>query len=137
MGYPKYGSNQIKCGKKSCGWQGYETDLAKKPLKSGGLSCCQSVCPRCGYESYIFIREKEVAVGATEERTMLNEILPLNPDTTVMEDWLNSWVKCTCGCRRKVKNCKRYIETESWEMPWIKYEVCICPKCGNDMEENE
>ena len=50
--------------------------------------------------------------------------------------WLNSWVKCSCGCRRKVKNCKRYIETESWEMPWIKYEICVCPKCGNDMEES-
>lgn len=31
--------------------------------------------------------------------------------------------------------CESFIETESWEMPWIKYRVYICPYCGADCEE--
>lgn len=57
--------------------------------------------------------------------------------TTARDRWLTSKVKCPkCRCTRMVKNCERYVETESWEMPWIEYEVCICPKCGSDMEDN-
>lgn len=52
------------------------------------------------------------------------------------EHYLNSKMKCSkCKCIRKVKNCKVYVERESWEMPWIIYEVRVCPKCGHDMEE--
>jgi|AMWB02.1.fsa_nt_gi hypothetical protein len=50
--------------------------------------------------------------------------------------YLNSKVKCpNCKCIRKVKNCETYTEQESWELSWITYEVCVCPKCGYDMEE--
>lgn len=57
-------------------------------------------------------------------------------DEEARDHWLASKVKCPkCRCTRMVKNCERYVETESWEMPWIKYEVCICQKCGHDMEE--
>jgi len=66
----------------------------------------------------------------------IDELVPDDLGLSAREYYLNSRVKCVnCRCVRKVKNCKRYIETESWEMPWIKYEVCVCPKCGSDMEE--
>ena len=67
----------------------------------------------------------------------VNEVLLLSPSKETERKWyLNSKVRCSsCKKIRKVKNCKRYIETESWEMSHIEYEVCVCPKCGNDMEE--
>ena len=65
------------------------------------------------------------------------EITPLHDDEkSEREAYLNSYATCpNCRCRRKLKNLKSYIETESWEMPWIRYAVYICPKCGTDMEE--
>jgi len=72
MSLPKYGTAPIKCAKRGCKWRGYETQLAKKsdPLHSS-LSATRSICPSCGYDSYLFMTEKEITAWEKEKQLPL------------------------------------------------------------------
>lgn len=52
--YPKYGTSQITCGKRKCGWTGTELELSGVPHKKmPGVT--QNVCPKCGNDNYVFV----------------------------------------------------------------------------------
>ena len=58
MSYPAWGTAPIKCGKRKCDWTGKETDLKEVPF-SGFKDCTKNVCPKCGCDSYEFVKVKE------------------------------------------------------------------------------
>lgn len=58
MTYPKYGTTPIRCGRRGCTWTGFETDLKSAP-HSKWRDATISVCPKCGCESYRFVRTKK------------------------------------------------------------------------------
>jgi hypothetical protein len=69
MSRPAWGTAPIRCGKIKCKWRGYETDLVSVPHKKfSHLGVSSSVCPLCGYDSYMHMTEREIAAW---ERTKL------------------------------------------------------------------
>lgn len=52
--YPSWGKAKIECGD-TCGWRGFETSLRKVPLDARGFAH-QNVCPKCGCDSYVFVK---------------------------------------------------------------------------------
>lgn len=58
-GHPRFGTSQIECSKRKCGWTGTELELADVPDKKFANTTLH-VCPKCGCDSYYIIEPKEV-----------------------------------------------------------------------------
>lgn len=71
MALPEHGTAPIRCAKRSCSWRGYETELAKVPHPDFQGTC--SVCPQCGYESYMFMTKGEIAAWERKKAAQLNK----------------------------------------------------------------
>lgn len=61
MERPSWGTAPIRCGRTRCKWRGFEGDLNEEPGKMGNIDCSRSVCPDCGYDSYMFMTPGEIA----------------------------------------------------------------------------
>lgn len=57
MTRPAWGTAPIQCGKRGCGWRGYETDLATRKERLWSFY----VCPACRCDSYVFMTPRQIA----------------------------------------------------------------------------
>lgn len=63
MALPALGTKPIECGMRKCDWTGLETDRVDRPHPfTPGLTT--SVCPKCGCDSYRFVKEKKPSLTA-------------------------------------------------------------------------
>ncbi len=62
MSYPPFGTRDIKCAKRGCGWIGKETDRIVHPDDAGKFAV-RKVCPKCHCDSYSFLRGKGESRG--------------------------------------------------------------------------
>jgi len=58
MTYPDYGTQQIECSKRKCDWTGLESEMKQVPHPTIP-SATKSACPKCGNDSYYFIKPKK------------------------------------------------------------------------------
>jgi hypothetical protein len=58
--YPTFGTAQIECATRKCGWVGTERDLVPdpnhKPAPRGRLNAVKNVCPACHRVGYYFVK---------------------------------------------------------------------------------
>jgi hypothetical protein len=65
---PDFGTEPIRCSKRSCKLKGYETEM--KQVQHPTISIAkQNVCPACGNDSYYFMTPREIAAWERAKAT--------------------------------------------------------------------